>query len=873
MRKRAHLKTYTILIFTLISLGFLGCEKSNDTSFNSNFNTTTERVWIGPEYWSNPLQDWQIKDGELQCLVSNKNRNVHLLTKKLDSTKGTLNMSVEFSLHQIIDTDSTENWVGFSIGSKGKFNDYRDNAVFGKGLDIGITTNGHLFIGDIDNNKVPNTIIQKTIQNNAILDLVVTPNIDGYQIDFSLQQKNSTEVLQKIERKLDNSYSLKGDVVLVSHFNTEKNDPKQLEKSVSFKNWQVSGSKISTHNEFVFGPILFSQYTLSKNILKLTAQMAPVILNDEKVYLEIQEGSSWKKIENSVIDKDSRTATFKIPNWQGDSDVPYRLSYNIDKGIASKETHFWGGTIRKDPKNKEEFVVAGFTGNDHLGFPNTDITSQVEYQNPDMLFFSGDQIYEPNGGYGAQRSPHDKATLDYLRKWYMYGWAFRDLMKNRPTVSITDDHDVYHGNIWGSNGKPTPKEFGQGAKAQDAGGYKMPPEWVNMVERTQTSHLPDAFDPTPINQGIGTYYTDMDYGGISFAILEDRKFKSAPKELLPKADIWNGWAQNKKFDMKKDGDVKGANLLGKRQLDFLEYWVSDWSEQTHIKMLLSQTIFANVATLPKEAMSGAIIPTLRIMKEGDYAENDRPVADLDSNGWPQSGRNTAVELLRKGFAVHLAGDQHLGSTIQYGINDWGDSGFAMCVPSISNHWPRRWYPLVEGINRDPDKPKYTGGFEDGFGNKMTVHAVSNPTFTNKTPSRLHDRATGYGIVRLNKNTREITFECWPRSANPKNGNEDQYTGWPISIQQEDNYGRKAAAFLPELNISGIDNPVVQVIDETTKEILYTLRLKSVDFIPKVFNANHSYTINIGPSSNNFLKTLKNITSSNDKGVLHINITK
>ena len=156
---------------------------------------------------------------------------------------------------------------------------------------------------------------------------------------------------------------------------------------------------------------------------------------------------------------------------------------------------------------------------------------------------------------------------------------------------------------------------------------------------------------------------------------------------------------------------------------------------------------------------------------------------------------------------------------------------------------------------------------------MTVHAVSNPTFTNKTPSRLHDRATGYGIVRLNKNTREIIFECWPRSANPKNGNEDQYTGWPISIQQEDNYGKKAAAFLPELNILGIDFPVVQVIDEATKEILYTLRLKSARFIPKVFNANHSYTINIGSSSNRFLKTLKNITASNAKDVLQIDITK
>ena len=73
--------------------------------------------------------------------------------------------------------------------------------------------------------------------------------------------------------------------------------------------------------------------------------------------------------------------------------------------------------------------------------------------------------------------------------------------------------------------------------AQDAGGYKMPPEWVNMVQRTQTSHLPDPFDATAVEQGIGVYYCNMNYAGISFAIIEDRKFKSAPKMLLPDAKV------------------------------------------------------------------------------------------------------------------------------------------------------------------------------------------------------------------------------------------------------------------------------------------------------------------------------------------------
>ncbi len=36
-----------------------------------------------------------------------------------------------------------------------------------------------------------------------------------------------------------------------------------------------------------------------------------------------------------------------------------------------------------------------------------------------------------------------------------------------------------------------------------------------MVQRVQTSHLPDPFDPTPVLQGIGVYYTDLQWGGVS----------------------------------------------------------------------------------------------------------------------------------------------------------------------------------------------------------------------------------------------------------------------------------------------------------------------------------------------------------------------
>ena len=426
----------------------------------------------------------------------------------------------------------------------------------------------------------------------------------------------------------------------------------------------------------------------------------------------------------------------------------------------------------------------------------------------------------------------------------MFGWAYRDLMKDRPTICITDDHDVYMGNIWGEGGRATPVKTGHRKNIQDSGGYRMAPEWVKMVERTQTSHLPDPYDPTPVKQGIGVYYTNMNYGEISFAILEDRKFKSAPKGILPNALVDNGWPQNREFNLEKDGDVAGAKLLGDRQLKFLDDWASDWSNGVQMKTLLSQTIFANVATLPKAAISDVVVPTLRIMKKGDYPPDDQPVGDMDSNGWPQTGRNNAVKTIRKGFAFHLAGDQHLGSTIQYGVDEWNDSGFAFCVPSISNYWPRRWYPQAGGENRIAGDPKYTGDFKDGFGNKFTVKAISNPLFTGKKPEKLYDRAAGYGIVKFNKNSRDITIECWPRGSEMEKGDIEQYPGWPITINQLDNFGENASLALPTIKINGLKNPVIQVLEESTQEIVYTIRINGNVFVPKVMNKGF-YTVKVG----------------------------
>ena len=105
------------------------------------------------------------------------------------------------------------------------------------------------------------------------------------------------------------------------------------------------------------------------------------------------------------------------------------------------------------------------------------------------------------------------------------------------------------------------------------------------------------------------------------------------------------------------------------------------------------------------------------------------------------------------------------------------------------------------------------------------------------------RAAGFGIVRLNKTTRKITLECWPRKIDISAPGAKPYPGWPITIDQTDNYGRKAVAHLPILKVKGAKNPVIKVVDEATGDWVYALRINGDTFQPKVFKKG-SYTVEV-----------------------------
>ncbi len=552
----------------------------------------------------------------------------------------------------------------------------------------------------------------------------------------------------------------------------------------------------------------FALYTHDHGVLKISAQLYPLQEKEEReVRLEFLHDGQWREVATAPVIYPGWSAHFRIDPWDNTQDVPYRVRHG--------KTAVFEGLIRKDPTDKDVIVVASLSCSSNADRGDRDsIVEKLKKQDPDLLFFAGDQSYD---------------HTEHTASWLLWGQQFREIIKDRPVVTMPDDHDIGQGNLWGEGGIVADSPAG------DSGGYFYPAEYIQMVERCQTWHLPDPVDPRPIGQGIGVYFTRLRVGGIDFAVLEDRKFKSGPKGKIPQMGPRPDHIRQAGYDPRKI-DLPGLQLLGDRQLAFLNAWSQDWSG-TQMKVVLSQT-----------ALCGAV--------HLHGSKDNRLLADLDCNGWPQTGRRKALQAIRRALACHLCGDQHLTVVVKHGIDAFRDGPYGFTSPAIINsYYARWWWPKDEkgGGHSVAGSPlPWTGDYLDGLYNRITMLAYANPAFDNIQVMKENQRnpaallGDGYGLVRFHKKSRETTFECWPRYADLAKGDAAQYPGWPITIKMQDNDGRQVFGNLPELVFEDVVDPVVQVVNEADGEILYTLRIQGDRFRPHVFGPGE-YTVKAGVS--------------------------
>jgi hypothetical protein len=749
--------------------------------FTPDIAGNADRPWPGKDFWSNPAEDWKLSQGRLENTFSGGNRNIVLLTAELGPKAEPFTARV--NLEQISFELFGDGFVGFQIGLQSPSGDYRETAVSGTGFGAGIDFSGRPFIGNPGDRFAAVPLPLRGI----VLELKGEPQAAGpYELSLHVQDE-SGKILSSAKATVDPSW-LQGMISLTSSTQPPPkvdlatprpaglpaiSQQRDGEGRFALSKLALAGGKFELHPERAFGPVLWTTYTFDNDgTLCLLAQAAPFARGERLEGELLLEGREPQK---ASLDAASRSLRFRMLKLDVAKDHPFQVTLAGDT---------YKGIVRAAPAGRP-VKMASLSCNDATGFPHLDLVGNIQAQNPDLLAFLGDQIHEEIGGYGLlyDQRPNDRTIVCYLRKYALHGWIWRDLLRDRPSITLPDDHDVFHGNIWGAGGKAADVTHGYAGPAQDSGGYKMSPEFVNVVHRTQTGNLPDPGDPAPCRSGISVYFTRHSWGPLDFVILADRQFKSAPAPLFPQAQVKDGWATSAEWNPKTDSVAADSDLLGIRQENFLSRWAKSPAKNAKFRVALSQTAFCSPQTLPKSMPADTAVPTLKVYPAGGYAPEDEPKPDLNTNGWPRDPRLRALKLLTEARAIHITGDQHLGSTGQYGMDGWNDGPWWVCSPAIANASPRRWMPLEEGKHRREGAPKYTGEFSDAFGNAMTIHAVANPRDDTREPACLYDRAPGYTITTWEPSSGHVRIENWPYWASPSKAAPDNmpYDGWPLTI--------------------------------------------------------------------------------------------
>ncbi|KVX01282.1 alkaline phosphatase D family protein [Shewanella frigidimarina] len=763
----------------------LAANRANDVELTAveSLYAGQSRPWLGLSFWGNRLQDWRLHNARIECIRGDKGfevRTVSLLTRSLNAKH--VPGRIQVKLGNLTPTKS--GFAGLLIGAGANKLDYRASAMIhaaageNGGFMAVINSDGELSFRDFSDQQKPlsfekvirsNTVsIGKLHDREIILDCHFDPvSQDKFDVRLVATDAKTNKELGFIVRSAVNTNELIGGLMLLS-----SPPSKQAGARWYFKDIKTGGDKVAQHPQQQLGPVIGCMHSVNRKVLKLSCQFMPVAseqFQQAKLQYRISPtrvlGSSTEAWVDGQVQsmQDGYVMQFRLTQWNSLVDHEYRI---VDE---AGETLYQGFVV-KDPKVSKDLSIALYsclmatsealdkthyqkrlTQERNIGrftpenilVPYTQLSQNCEYHQPDLYVFCGDQFYESTPTQVWRNKPD--SHLDMLYRWYLWYWSFAKVIRDRPTIMIADDHDVMQGNLWGVGGRDPVVLEGK-TRTEEDGGYTQTKSLVNMVYRVQQGHNPDPYDPTPIDNDISVSYCEFVYGGVSFAMVEDRKFKS-------------------RRNININPIHTQGELLGHRQENFLREWADIDSDLP--KVCLASSMWGSPQT----------------------KSNVEPLLDYDANGYPPDGRTRAISLIKNAKAVVICGDQHLAMMATQGINDYEDGPLFFAGPAGAAFW-QRWF---EGLNKLPNQfnnDPNTGNFIDTFGNKMRVLAVANPKITyDEFKSQTNGswsnfmadpalKSEGYGIVKVKHSQQKMIFECWEGSVDPAHG--QQFAGWPYT---------------------------------------------------------------------------------------------
>ncbi len=218
-------------------------------SYKSNLRNDVTRPYISNELRSNPQMDWQLKMGKMEVMISKvgKTHDIHLLTHQLKPESGSFSQSVQLSFKDV--NPKKIKRAGFKFGVVGAMpEEYRSNLFQSSGYLVGVTSAGKLFGPGIESKfSLPKSVMED-------LQLSLTVEHKGNGFEFILEATNrSNEVKSSgplfIKKSVRSKKGLLGNLTLFADYAQKNHAPaipadlKEFQTDVTFRGWQISGTK------------------------------------------------------------------------------------------------------------------------------------------------------------------------------------------------------------------------------------------------------------------------------------------------------------------------------------------------------------------------------------------------------------------------------------------------------------------------------------------------------------------------------------------------------------------------------------------------------------------------------------------------------
>ena len=310
----------------LLLIFFSSCIQKPKTMENL-WPSDVERYWVGPQFLSVPETDWKLDSGRLVCVKPGQNKGVVMLTRTIEKPMEGFELSFEGGF--LMDSLTGAGRMGVVLS-------LNDETDFTKGLFAGVTSGGQLQLASVKSKIKPLVPGEK-----LIFDVEGTPLENGL-LHLLLRVRNENSDTQLGELTADvKPEKVKGLVALFC----DKEGNGADGDVVWFESLEITGAAIAGFPEKARGPILKVSYGFDGNNLKMTVQVARVVLDgDRKVVLQIRDKGEWETIAQQPVDS-SYLVTFNIKNIKKTDGLSFRVYTRFVDRFGSLKYHYVTGSF------------------------------------------------------------------------------------------------------------------------------------------------------------------------------------------------------------------------------------------------------------------------------------------------------------------------------------------------------------------------------------------------------------------------------------------------------------------------------------------------------------------------------------------------